>query len=358
MHPRKFIQIVSNLASNQTYKEDYFTWPAAMMKEKGFEPEILTTQKGEPRETVRGITVKRFKSPFSLLFYAFRQDAFIHSHLRPYLPSLLSALLPKKKLITPFTYELGSNPLIQAGSLFLLRRFDRVIAISPYEEELYLKHGFARNRVFFIPLAIDYDLFSKARKDPKIAAKAGIKPGYTIITVANFRYFKRVDILLKAFRELKSKVSDAQLVIVGEDRLASEHRQTISEMVQEMQLRDVLLLGTQEAETICKILKFADVFVNTSSVESQCIAAYEASASGLPLCLSDIPSFTYVFKDHALYHKYDDPSQLAQNLLQYHKDKKLASKNASYVKELVKDWDYELVKKKLWSVYSELLQLR
>jgi glycosyltransferase involved in cell wall biosynthesis len=353
---KKFIQIVPNYPLTITFKEDYFTWPALMMKEKGYEPEILLVEKGKPSELIRGIKVRRFGNAFSLLLYAAGQDAFVHSHLRPYLASLLAALLPKKKAITPFTYELGSTPLIKSISLFLMKRFDLVIPISPYEEELYIKHGFQRKKVKFIPLAIDYHLFANARKDESIAKKFAIrKSSLTVITVANFRYFKRADIILRAFKKLKEQVKDAQLIIVGGDWLAKENKPTIAQMIKEMGIDGVLHLGYQPAETVCKILKFADVFVNSSSVESQCITAYEAAASALPLCLSDIPSFTYVFKENALFHKYDDPEALLANILRYHNDKTLAKKHSAMLKDLVKEWDHDVVKRKMWEAYKELL---
>lgn len=366
---RKFIQVVPVYPLTLTFKEDYFTWPAVMMREQGYECEFVTLSRKVSKggvessassaahrdfEMVNGFPVRRFSNFLALLWYVFRQDCVIHSHLRPYLPSLLAGLLPKRKVITPFTYELGSSFIIRQLSLFLLRRFDRVVPISPYEGEVYLQHGFRKERVVWVPLAIDYGLFSGARKERAVAKKFGIREdaSFTVVTVANFRYFKRVDVLLRAFAEVRKLVKDSQLVVVGDDWLAQEGKPSIAEMVRELGLKGVVCTGYQPAEVVCKILKFADVFANTSSVESQCIAAYEAAASGLPLCLSDIPSFTGVFKGHALYHAYDDHSQLAGNLLRYFRDKGLARKHAFFLREFVKGWDYGPVLKRMRDLYQ------
>lgn len=366
---KKFIQVVPVYPLTLTFKEDYFTWPAVMMKELGYDCEFVTlakkksgagveSQEGQSGhrefEVVNGFPVRRFSSALGLVWYVLWQDCVVHSHLRPYLPSLLAALLPKRKIITPFTYELGSNALVKWLSLFLMRRFDKVIPISPYEAGVYLSHGFRKEQVVWVPLAIDYGLFSAARKERAVARKFGIKnAGFTIVTVANFRYFKRVDVLLKAFAEVKKKVKDSQLILVGDDWLAHEGKPTIGEMVKKMGLKGVVRTGYQPAEVICKILRFADVFANTSSVESQCIAAYEAAASGLPLCLSGIPSFTGVFKGYAFYHDYDNPSQLAGNLLMYFRDRELAGKRIASLRELVKGWDYGIIRKRLMKLYNE-----
>lgn len=366
---KKFIQVVPVYPPALTFKEDYFTWPAVMMKELGYDCEFVTlarkksdagvesrkSQSGHKEvEVVNGFPVRRFSSTAKLLWYVLRQNAVLHTHLRPFAPSLFAGILPKRKIITPFTYELGSNQLVKWLSLFLMRRFDKVIPISPYEGEVYLKNGFRKDQVVWIPLAIDYKLFSTAKKEKAVAGKFGIKDAsFTIVTVANFRYFKRVDVLLKAFAEVKKKVKDSQLILVGDDRLAQEGKLSIVQMVNKMGLKGVIHTGYQPAEVICKILKFASVFANTSSVESQCIAAYEAAAAGLPLCLSRIPSFSYVFNGNALYHTYDDHRQLASNLLRYRNDTGLVKKHAAFLKKFVKAWDYRFVREKMLQVYRD-----
>ncbi len=368
---KKFIQIVPVYPLALTFKENYFLWPAVMMKEKGYDCEFVTlaqtAKKGGVEseksaaahkgfEVIDSFRVRRFASTLGLLWYVLRQDCVLHAHLRPYLPSLLASLLPKKKIITPFTYELGSNFLIRQLSLFLMRRFNNVIPISPYESEVYLQHGFRKEQVVWIPLAIDYALFSRAKKEAAVAKKFGIKNArLTLVTVANFRYFKRVDVLLRAFASLQKSVKSSQLIIVGDDWLAQEGKPSIAEIIKELGLVNVIRTGYQHSEVVCKILKFADIFVNTSSVESQCIAVYEAAAAGLPLCLSDIGSFTEVFREHALYHHYDDAASLKANMLHYYSDKRLAGRNAAFLKKFVKVWDYEVIKRKLWAAYEAVL---
>ena len=361
-HPKKFIQIVPfyPLPTGQVFRENYFLWPAAMMREMGFECEFLTlngkNSSQKELEVLDGFTVRRFSSAVKLLMYVFGQDALVHSHLRPFPPSLFLGLLPKRKLITPFTYELGSNALVRLLSLWMMRRFDKVVSISPYEEQLYLKNGFRREQVDFIPLAIDYRFYSRPVRDAAAMRKFGLKKNdFIIITVANFRYFKRVDVLLEAFKEFRKTVRNGKLVLVGEDWLAREGRPTIKEMVKELHLDSVIIAGYQPAAEIRKLFALSSLFVNTSSVESQCIAVYEAAAAGIPLCLSDIGSFTEVFREHALYHRYDDAASLASNMLQYWNDRKLAGRNAAFLKKFVKAWDYETIKRKLWAAYEAVL---
>jgi len=360
---KKYIQIVPGypLPLVQPFKEDYFAWPAVMMMKKGFDCEYVTLRNGRKAfEVFDGFPIKRFSSVFRLLWYLFRQDALIHAHLRPNAPSLFAGLLfNRKKVMTPFSYELGSNWLIEKVSLFLMKRFDRVIPISPYEAEVYLKHGFKKDKVTFIPLAIDYGLYSHPKKDAAVARKFGLeKKKFTFITLANFRYFKRVDVILEAFGEFRKRVPDSRLLIVGEDMLAQESKPTIREMVKSLGLiegKDVILTGFQTADVVCRLFAYSDVYVNSSSVESQCLAAYEAAAAGIPLCLPRHRSFSDVYEDYVLYHSYDSPSQLAANMLRYYKDRKLVARNTAYVKKLVKDWDYEVVKRKMEKLYDEVL---
>jgi glycosyltransferase involved in cell wall biosynthesis len=352
----KFIQIVPVYPLTITFREDYFTWPAAMMKEKGYDCEFLTLRKkGEKKyEVINGFPLKRFSNTLSLLFYVLRQDCLLHVYLRPYSPSLFAGLLPKKKLMTPITYELGSNSFVKWLSVMLMKRFNRIIPITPYEEEIYRRHGI--KKLARIPLAVDYEMYSHPAKDADVEKKFGLSGNhFTIASVSNFRHVKRIDILLRAFKEVKNSVKDSRLVLIGDDWLAQEKKPTVKQMVAELGLTDVLLTNYQPAEVISKILAYANVFANTSAIEAQCIAVYEAAASRIPLCLSNLPSFTSVFGDYALYHDTEDYVQLSKNILKYHDDSELAKKNSSYLRAFVKDWDNSEVSRKMWQAYSEVL---
>lgn len=341
------------------YKEDYFFWPAKMMMGKGFDAEFLTTQPGKDKETHKGVVIRRFGSPFKIVSYINRSPdvRLVHAHLRPYLPSFLSAFANKPKILSPHTYFLGSNPLISRLSVFVMNKFDRIIAFTPYEAEIYARAGIKRSRIAIIPHPVDYDFFSSPVKDRgKVRRRFGLKDEFVVATVANIRKFKRIDILLKAFK-LFNEGRKATLIVVGKDRLWQENVPSVKDMIKDLAVGNVIEAGQLEPEGVREVFSVADVFVNTSDNEAQGLAVYEAAAAGVPLCLSSVGSFTTVFGELALYHKFDDPAGLSENLARYHHEAGLRREMSGKLRRFIKAWDFGIIKGKMEDVYSEVAGL-
>jgi len=376
MKKKKFVEVVARypVFSNFREKENFYLWPAKLMIEKGYDVEFLTLIDKRNKyaikkeEVVAGIKVKRFKNTSALLSYIKKDKSIelVFSLLRPYLPCLFSGVVGKKSILTPLTYIVGSNKIIEKVSLFFMNRFDKIIALTPYERDVYLKKGISKDKVVWLPFSVDYDYFSKkvVFSEMNFRKKYGIRAeDFIILSVANMRQFKNVDIIIKAFSIFHEKVKNSKLVIVGGDFLSSKiHREqrkgpsSMKEIVDKLGLRgEVILTGDVDVSEVRKFLNISDVFVNSSEPEAQGIAVYEAAAAGLPLCLSNIGSFTSVFKELALYNKPRDSEGLVQNYLTYYNDKKLREKNGRFLRMFVKDWDYNVNKKKMEKLFDGLL---
>lgn len=335
------------------FKEDYFFWPAKMMMDRGFDVEFFTTEKGMDREPFEGITIRRFSGPLSLVS-AIRKDraiALVHAHLRPYLPSLLSGFSGKPCVLTPHTYILGSNWAIGRLSVLAMRRFARVIAITPYERDIYLKEGI---RAVLLPHPVDIDFYDEPVNKAVVRKKYGISDEFVVVTVANFRRFKRVDTILKAFKVFNEAVR-SKLIIVGGDLLHNEGVPSIEEMIRAFGIRDVIHTGVLQPEQVREVLSVADVFVNSSDNETQGLAVYEAACRGIPLCLSDIGSFRTVFGDLALYHEFDNPGRLADNLRKIHDDRAFSSTARKGLRSLMKKWDFGSAMRGMETLYDAIM---
>ncbi|MBI3034054.1 glycosyltransferase family 4 protein [Candidatus Woesearchaeota archaeon] len=362
----KFVEIVPEypMRLGMNEKEDYFYWPAKLMMDKGYKVEFFTLKKkNKPsKEVFNNITVRRFSSPLSLLVHLFFQRGvkLIHAHLRPFTPSLFAALLfNKRRIITPHSYILGSSRLIAELSIFLFKRFDKIIALTPYEKGIYLKKGIPSDKVFLLPHPVDYEFYSK-----KISGKETVrkkwkinKNTFVVISVANIRKFKRMETLLNAFKIFNAEVINSKLIIVGEDQLYKERAPSLNDMIEQFGVKNVILTGFQSHNSVRSILNISDVFVNTSDNETQCLAVYEAACVPVPLCLSEIGSFTGIFRDSALYHKYYDFEKLAANLSSYYNDTKLRKKNSQSAKKLMRLWNFSAIKKKMEKLYDEVMAL-
>src|SRR3989338_7202508 len=345
---------------NQTENEDYINIPARLLSELGLEVEILTLrQSGQPKkEVIEGFNVRRFASPLSLFLYSIKKrPSLVHSNLRPYLPSLLAGLLPCKKVHTPMSDILGSNKIIKALSVSLYKRYDKILAHTPYGKQLFLDNGFSKEKVEVLPLPVNLKFFSRP-KSAKGMSMLKVKGKPFIVTcVANFRSIKGVHVLLKAFSLFRKKAKKTKLVLVGKDFLGEEGKPTIRQTAEELKIgKDVIHLGFLHGHDIKAVLDMSDVFCMASSVDAQCISIYEAGADSIPLCLSDLPAFTSVFKSAALYHKVGDAEGLARDLLTYYKNPKLRKANGAKAMKYAAVADYNAVHKKLKELYRSLLE--
>jgi 1,2-diacylglycerol 3-alpha-glucosyltransferase len=378
MKKPKFVQIVMGVGGGCgpqiSRKEDYLYNPIYVMGKKGFDSEMWTLIKpGEKKSEIRdGLQVRRFSNTFSLLMNLFldRRVKLVHAHLRPFLPSLLAPLAFKKCVLTPHSYELGSNRLIKAASLFFMKRFDRVIALTPYERKIYLRNGLKKDKVVLMPHSIDYDFFSKnpEKKGLTIRKKYGIrKNDFLITSISNFRRFKNLDSMLAAFGVFSKKVRNTKFIVVGinqyknpkygeQNSLRYKSVRDPEDVIKKYNLQEkVILTGSLDYNKVREILSVSDVFVNNSDPETMGLSVYEAASAGVPLCLSDIGSFRTVFDDMALYSPPRDENALAKRYMEYYKNPKLRGKMGAKLKIYLKKWNYPIFIKKLFKFYSRVL---
>ncbi|MDA1196486.1 MAG: glycosyltransferase family 4 protein [Nanoarchaeota archaeon] len=374
----KFIQIVMgwNEASGKQVsdKEHYGMNPIRVMQKRGYTCEVWTLKKPNQKdyELLNALPIRRFSSTWELL-KALKKDKqvkLVLANLRPFLPALLSPFTGKKCILLPHTYELGSNALIRKVSLFCMKRFKKIIALTPFEKEIYEKNGIAKENITLLPHAIDVTFFSATEKANKEAVRNLYdlnEDNFIITSVSNFRKFKNVDTIIEAFGIFQHKHPKARLLIVGanqfnnpryKDQSARRFKdvQNPEDTVRKLKLADkVIFTGSLNYKQVRNIFAITNLFVNNSDPETMGISVYEAAAAAIPLCLSDIGSFTSVFKDHALYSPPRSKELLAVTFEQYKNDKTLMQQKGKAVQKLMNNYDYEIFIKRLEQFYNELL---
>jgi len=363
---KRFIAVITGYpkASSLLPTEDFFLYPCRIAEELGFQPEMWTLRTGDlkPEEVVNGVKVRRFRNAWQLYKNLKAKDiGFIYAVLRPHMPSLLAGLTDKPKVFMTSSYEIGSTWLIGKISLFFLKRFDRLMMSTPYEMECYKRYGIPEKKLVLIPCAVDQRFFSKKLDEGMIRRKHGIEKKFTIITIANFRSCKNLDVMIKAFKRFNEQVPDSQFLVIGQDKLKDKDNYkeqessatTVEELVKES--RNVVWLGHRSPEEIREFLNISDVYILSSYIESQGLTNYEAASAGKAICLSTLGTFTTVFGDCALFHDPFDDKKLAENLMVYYNDEKLRKENGSKAQELMKAWDYPVIKEKLKNLYKQLL---
>lgn len=372
---KKFIQLVPFYPTPYELqaREDYFLLPADLMREKGYETEFITLRNTAPtpeyktgnnlakkEEIYKGHLVKRFDNVIQLYRYMRGQKgALLQVHLRPYPPSQFASFIaPQKKALRPFTYLLGSNPLIQILTKLAMPKYDLIQCVTPYEIEIYKNAGVPEKKMKWIPLSIDYPFYSTPPKDvKKTAEKWGYADSEFVITsIAQIRFHKRFDDVMRALKIIREKIPSAKFLAIGEDWLPRQNLPDIHQLAKSIGVESsTIITGFHPPETVRSFIHGVNAFIHGADNEYQGLVTYENAAAGNPLCLSNIGTHTSVFNDSALYHEVADHEALAKNLLKYYEDDSLRKEHIAKNRKLVKDWDYEVIKKKMSDSYDEML---
>ena len=372
---KKFIQLVPFYPTPYELqpKEDYFLLPADIMQKKGYDVEFVTLRNTAPtkeyttgkdlapsEEIYKGYKVRRFDSTIKLFKHLRSQrDSLLQVHLRPYPPSQFAGFVaPQKKALRPFTYLLGSNWVIRQLTKWVMPKYDLIQCVTPYEIDIYKKAGVPRKKMKWIPLAIDYPFYSTPPKDvKKQAEKWGYADSEFVITsIAQIRHHKRFDDVMRALKIVREKIPSAKFLAVGEDWLSRQNLPDIHKTAKDIGVEDsTIITGFHPPDAVRSFVHGADMFVHGADNEYQGLVTYENAAAGNPLCLSNIGTHTSVFNENALYHEVTDHKTLAKNLLKYYEDDSLRKEHVKKNKQMVKDWDYKVIWKKMSDSYDEIV---
>jgi alpha-1,3-mannosyltransferase len=167
---------------------------------------------------------------------------------------------------------------------FILRNFDKIIAISKNDYELFSK---ITKNIVLIENWIDFEKFNKAkqRKQPK-----------SFVFVGRLSRNKRADNLLKVFAEVKKYEPRFKLYVVGSDweGILTElkflaKRLGISE--------NVVFVGEVSDKKLLEILGKARFFVSASEYEGFGISVIESMAAGCIPIVNNIEAFRHFVKN-------------------------------------------------------------
>ena len=142
-----------------------------------------------------------------------------------------------------------------------------------------------RRNSYFLPNAIDLDLYKQTSDDLILAKKAELnleKYNYIIGTVGNGRTVKNHIFLVKAFHEFLKLKPKSILLVIGNNVNDIEAKQYIREQGIE---NSVWFMGVRT--DIAELLHVLDVFVLPSLTEGAPGSVIEAQAANIPCILSD-----------------------------------------------------------------------
>ncbi len=120
---------------------------------------------------------------------------------------------------------------------------------------------------------------------------AGLEPGErdplpTILYLGRLKAYKSVDVLIRAFAQVLSRVPNAQLAVVG----GGEELGNLEKLARELGVAHrVTFAGKVDEAEKLRWYQRAWVFVNPSMMEGWGITTIEANACGVPVVAADVP---------------------------------------------------------------------
>lgn len=127
-----------------------------------------------------------------------------------------------------------------------------------------------------------------------VVARYKLPQGTRILAVGRLAKDKKLDILIRSMREIKS-THQAHLLLVGR----GDHRPWLQELVVSLDLQDrVHFLGFVPEEDLPALYRQADIFAIASDVEVQSIPTLQAAATGLVIVAVDAGALPELVKNN------------------------------------------------------------
>ncbi|MFT4303451.1 MAG: glycosyltransferase family 4 protein [Candidatus Woesearchaeota archaeon] len=210
--------------------------------------------------------------------------------------------------------------------------------------EIYSLLGIKSSK-YVIPLGIDSNKFSASNKEKAKQDLEIDKDDYVIGYVGRIAREKDLFTLKKAFNKIEGK---KKLLIVGDG---------IKAIKKKLEGENIIITGKKE--DIIPYLNAMDVFVMPSLTETTCLAVLEAMSCEIPVITTKVGSMRDYIKnkENGLFFPKSNETLLSLRI-NYLKNNNLKSKNIAKNarKTVLKEFSWEITKKKLLKVFGEHLK--
>lgn len=198
---------------------------------------------------------------------------------------------------------LGQDPAYQTAIEFALARSEAVTAVSQSlraqtHEILKVSREIEVIYNFFVPR-------SSQRSRQEVRAQLGLGDEFLILHMSNMRPGKRIDLLLKAVSEMKTRHRIRLLILAGGPTAPYE------KMVDHLGLRDIILVKENEAG-VEDFVQAADAGLYTSDYESFGLSILETLYFGKPVVAFQVGGIPEVVGESYPLYPFPDTSALAR----------------------------------------------
>jgi glycosyltransferase involved in cell wall biosynthesis len=262
--------------------------------------------------------------------YRSTQAMFVHHYAKrfsvPYILQAHGAVLPifqKQKLKNIFDFFFGFNLLNDASKL---------IALTKTEAEEYKKMGVSENNIEIVPNGINISEYEKLPDRGIFRNRYGIKTDDKVVLyLGRIHKSKGIDLLVDAFSELSTQLTNVYLLLVGPD---DGYKQSLIERTNKLGTSKILFPGFVTFDEKIAVFRDADVFV-TPSFSGFPVTFLEACACGVPIITTNKGDKLDWINGNVGYVVDYDRNQLSETIYKILSDKGLKSKFSKRGKQMV-----------------------
>lgn len=321
-------------------------------------------KKGIKRSDFKGIKTINFPSLkskgldflflriFSTLFASFnRETKILHYYgCDAGLYYLIPKLLRKKIVITLDGFEWERESYSKIEKIFLKLIFRITVKRAHHvivDSQIFLNWLADKYKISssFLPYAANFN----RDINEQMLKKYDLKKNDYIIFIGRLVQEKGVDLLLKAFRNLKT---EKKLVIVGDNPYDEKYVNYLKSLAS----TNVVFLGAIYGSEYEELLKCAYCYTSASKVEGTSPSLVQAMAYGLATVVSDIPTNVEVLNGTGLTFRNEDYDDLRSKLEILLRDEVLAQDFGEKASQrAAQHYSWDAVVNKLDKIYKNLL---
>lgn len=263
--------------------------------------------------------------------------------LGPAVALLIAHMLGKKVLINYRSGEAADHLQHSKTAIRLLKAAETLVVPSGYLARVFDDFSLPTR---IVPNVIDASQFIYRERfpvEPKVICPRGFGPYY------------RVDLVVRAFREVKEKFVGATLSLPGKGHLENAVRL----LVAELKIPDVEFPGAVSRNKIGAHYDKADIFVNASYLDNMPVSILEAFAAGTPVVSTAPEGIRYIVEHErtGLLCEPGDWQSLAANVIRLLRDPAFAQRLAQNAYEESQRYRWEAVRAQWLEVYRSLMQV-
>jgi L-malate glycosyltransferase len=224
---------------------------------------------------------------------------------------------------------------------FVLSRADEIVAPSGYLVDVFREFGL---KAVIVPNLVDLSQFRYRERNP-------VRPH--LVCTRGFSPYYCVDVVVRAFAEVKKAYPEASLTLVGGGPLEADVRR----LVADLKLWDVVFTGVASRQEIGNYYDQADIFINASRLDNMPVSVIEAFGAGTPVVTTSPESMPYLVGHErtGLLSPVGDEKALAANVVRLLRDPALAARLAQNAYHESRKYTWEVVRGQWLDVYRRLM---